>query len=275
MAPSRTTAYRYPGETVILILTLIAVILVILLTASATFCLSAVFVLIALAVAYFRNQASHRALIEHAYPVNLQTEPELTRLVQQIMTRLHPGPIELFIAPVNALNAYTFGLSSPKVVVAYSALFTEMDSDEMRFILGHELGHVSLGHTWLNTLVGGMAGIPAPIGPAILLTGAFLWWNRACEYSADRAGLLACGQLNKAISALVKLEARPGTLHNAADIQRALQAIQQEENDLTHVLGETLATHPTILRRINALRLYAASPGYQRLQAWVSQPPRS
>jgi hypothetical protein len=34
---------------------------------------------------------------------------------------------------------------------------------------------------------------------------AFLWWNRACEYSADRAGLLACGRLHKAISALVKL----------------------------------------------------------------------
>jgi Zn-dependent protease with chaperone function len=29
------------------------------------------------------------------------------------------------------------------------------------------------------------------VQPTSLLKGIFLWWNRACEYSADRAGLLA------------------------------------------------------------------------------------
>ena len=46
----------------------------------------------------------------------------------------------------------------------------------------------------LNWLVGGMAGIPSPFMASALLAMAFLWWNRACEFSADRAGLLACGK---------------------------------------------------------------------------------
>jgi len=32
--------------------------------------------------------------------------------------------------------AYTFGLSTPKVVVLYSALFDVMDADELKFIVG-------------------------------------------------------------------------------------------------------------------------------------------
>lgn len=271
MAPSKTTAYRYPSELVILVITAISVILVIILTASATFCLGFLFILIGLVIAFLTNRTRHQELVQQAHPVNSKTEPELTRLTQGVMARLRPGPIELFIAPVNALNAYTFGLSNPKVVVLYSALFNEMDEDEIQFILGHELGHVSLGQPWLNTLLGGMAGIPAPIGPAILLTGAFLWWNRACEYSADRAGLLACGKLNKATSALVKLQAGPGKVHNSANLQRILQLIEQEDDNPVNILGESLATHPMIIRRINALRHYATTQDYQHLQSWVNQ----
>lgn len=271
MAPTRTTTYRYPGELMILVLTVILVFLVIVLTASATFCLSFIFILVVLGITYATNQSNHQALIKNAFPVNKQTNPQLTTLAQECMTRLRPGPIELFIAPVTALNAYTFGLSSPKVVVLYSALFTEMDEDEIRFILGHELGHISLGHTWLNSLLGGMAGIPASIGPAVLLAGAFLWWNRSCEYSADRAGLLACGRLNKAVSALIKLQAGPGGVHDAADLQRALAAIEKEDDSLVNILGEALATHPMIIRRIKTISQYAATQDYQKLQAWVDQ----
>ncbi len=270
MARTRTTVYRYPGESIILILTVIAVFLVIILTASATFCLSFIFIIVVIGITYATNQANHQALIRQAYPVNARTNPTITTVAQECMSRIRPGPIELFIAPVKALNAYTFGLASPKVVVLYSALFSEMDEDELRFILGHELGHISLGHTWLNSLLGGMAGIPASIGPAILLTGAFLWWNRACEYSADRAGLLACGKINKAISALIKLQAGPDGVHNAADLQRALAVIEKEDDSLINLLGEALATHPMIIRRIKALSLYASSKDYQSLQAWIN-----
>jgi len=39
-----------------------------------------------------------------------------------------------------------------------------------------------------------MAGVPVGMGAAVLLSFAFRWWNRACEYSSDRAGLLAMRQ---------------------------------------------------------------------------------
>jgi Zn-dependent protease with chaperone function len=130
------------------------------------------------------------------------------------------------------------------------------------------MGHVALGHTWLNTLLGGMAGVPVTVGAAVIVTLAFRWWNRACEYSADRAGLLACGKPQKAISALIKLVA--GSVQSQAELQRALQVIEQEDDSLLNQLGETLSTHPMIARRIEQIRKYAATPQYAQLQAYVN-----
>jgi len=172
--------------------------------------------------------------------------------------------------PGQALNAYTFGLSDPKVVVLYSPMLQVMDADELRFVVGHELGHVRLGHTWLNTLMGGMAGIPSPFSAALLLAFVFRWWNRICELSADRAGLLACGNVHKAVSALVKLVADPYS-QDPETYRRALETIDAEDDHTMSGLTEALSTHPMLIRRIQELRGYAATQEYQRLQALVNQ----
>lgn len=269
-SPYRTTAYRYPNERLILILTIVLVLLVIALTATATVCVSVIFILAAVILAYASSRSHHQALIERAHPISTQATPHLAGLVQDCVTRLQPGVVQAFVTPSRLLNAYTFGLDTPKVVVLYSALLDVMDDDEMRFIIGHELGHVALGHTRLNSLVGGMAGIPSNSAASILLTMAFLWWNRACEQSADRAGLLACGKPEKAISALIKLVAGPAG-KTQTGLELAYRQIDAEDDTVLGSLGEVLGTHPMLIRRINALRSYAASEQYRRLQALVNQ----
>jgi len=265
-----TTAYRYPNERLILALTLLLVLAVIALTATATVCLSAVFVVVIVAISYFNNRAHHKALLERARPVAPRDTPLLASVVEASSMRLQPGDVRVFVAPGDTLNAYTFGLLPPKSVVLHSALLQVMDREELRFVLGHELGHVRLGHTWLNSLVGGMAGIPSPFLASTLLAMAFLWWNRACEYSADRAGLLACGDPRKAISALIKLAAGPGA-RTRAEIDRALRRIEAEDDHVLSNLSEAMGTHPMTIRRIEQLQRYAATATYRRTQALVNR----
>jgi len=114
-----------------------------------------------------------------------------------------------------------------------------------------------------------MAGIPSPSMASVVLAMAFLWWNRACEHSADRAGLLACGQPRKAISALVKLAAGTGA-RTRADMERALHRIEAEDDHALAGLSEVLSTHPMMARRIEELCRYAASAEYHRLQALMA-----
>lgn len=250
-------SYRYPSEYPILVITLVLVLTVIAVTATATVCGSVVFLVLILYLGYLSSRAHHQKLMRTARPVTALGEPELAALVNACQERLQPGPIEVYVAPSPQLNAYTFGLETPKVVVLYSALFQVMDADELKFIIGHELGHVALGHTWLNSLVGGLAGIPANSAASVLLGLAFLWWNRACEYSADRAGLLACQDPDKAVSALIKLVAGPAG-STQAGLQQAYRRVDAEDDTWLGSFNEALGSHPMLIRRINEIRRFAA-----------------
>jgi Zn-dependent protease with chaperone function len=268
--PVSTSAYREPRETLVLGVTLLIVLGVIALTATATLCSSLLLVLLVLVISYASTRSHHESLLRKARQVNPDETPGVARLIHDCEARLQPGPITVFVAPSRTLNAYTFGLSTPKVVVLYSSLLRVMDPDELRFIIGHEMGHVRLGHTWLNSLIGGMAGIPSPLFISALLALAFRGWNRICEYSADRAGLLACGDAEKAISALVKLVA-PQAGTSEKYMEQALRHIDAEDDDPINVINELLATHPMLIRRIEHLRRYAVTSEYRRLQGLVDR----
>ena len=264
----RSRCYRVDNEQVVLVLTVLLVLAVIVLTSTVTFCLSGVFIVGMFAVSAFTIRAHHRALMHSAQPVNGAQTPELDRLVQTCSQKLQPGPVDVYLVKKDQMNAYTFGISDPKALVIYTPMVQVMSPGELSFVIGHEMGHVALGHTWLNTILGGMAGIPAPFGAAVLLYAAFRWWNRMCEYSADRAGLLACGNLNVAVSALVKLVAP--NIRSQQEFDRALAMIDAQDDDVSNVLAEAFQSHPMLIRRINKLRTYAQTAEYQQMQAGVN-----
>ena len=265
----KTSAYRYPGEFFILLLTLLLVAGVVIFTVAATACLSGVFILAFVLLSYYLGRSHHQSLVRRARQVTARASPQIDPILREASARLQPGDVLAYIAPGRVLNAYTFGLSSPKVVVVYSGLLDVMDRDELSFILGHELGHVALGHTWLNSLVGGIAGVPASWSAGMLMAMAFLWWNRTCEYSADRAGLLACGKPEKAVSALVKLGAGPRA--GQSDLSEVYRRIDAEDDNLLGSISEMMGTHPMLIKRIQAVRKYAGSSEYRSLKKLVDR----
>ena len=265
----RSRRYRVDNEQVVLILTILLVFAVIILSSTVTFCASGVFIILMFILSGVLTRSHHQSLIHDALPLNPVKMPNLAAEVDECAQKLQPGSVDVFIARQNQMNAYTFGMSSPKVLVIYSPMLKVMNPGELRFIIGHEMGHVALGHTWLNTILGGMAGIPAPFGAAVLLYAAFRWWNRMCEYSSDRAGLLACGNLNTAISAMVKLVAPE--VRSQVEFEKALAMIDAQDDSISNRLAEVFQTHPMLIRRINKLRDYSQTQEYQYLQAGVNE----
>lgn len=258
--------YRYPGEQFTLFITLGIVAAILYIGTSIWLHALLVFAGLGLILTYFVNRARHAHLIASAKKVSAVSTPALSNLAQECVSILRPGPIELFVAPGSQLNAYAFGISGPNVVVLYSALFNHLDADEIRFVIGHEIGHICLGHTWINSLIGGMAGVPSTFLASAVFNAAFRWWNRACEYSADRAGLVACNNPSKAYSALIKLELVSRGFPLQTDLHEAFLAIQKNDQTFINELKEKMATHPRIYKRIIALSRFAGSKSFENLR---------
>lgn len=264
----RSRRYRYDNEQVVLAVTILLVLTVIILTSTVTFCVSGIFIVGMFGLSAYLIHAHHQSLLRDAHRVDLLHTPELAQLVDECREKLQPGEVDVFLVDGKQINAYTFGIADPKALVIYTPVIRIMTAGELRFVVGHEMGHVALGHTWLNTIVGGLAGIPAPFGAAVLLYAAFRWWNRMCEFSADRAGLLACGDLNLAVSALVRLAAPE--VRNQREFEQALVRIDAEDDLVSSRMAALFQTHPMVIRRINQLHAYAATAEYHWLQTGVN-----
>jgi Zn-dependent protease with chaperone function len=47
-----------------------------------------------------------------------------------------------------AINAYVSGLGDTKRIVLWDTIIARLDEPELLFVMGHEMGHYVLGHTW-------------------------------------------------------------------------------------------------------------------------------
>lgn len=128
-------------------------------------------------------------------------------------------------------------------VVISSSLVERLRIDEIRFVIGHEIGHFLCGHwRYPNEDVAGSFGDRL----------ATLSLMRAAEISADRIGMLACGSLEHACAAMIKVAAGLGEPHLQPDIPSILLQFRE----LARGDGAESAiwtTHPIIPLRVRAL----------------------
>ncbi len=83
-----------------------------------------------------------------------------------------------------------------------------------------------------------------------------LRWSRCAEVTCDRAGLICCGDVQAAQSALVKLVTGGAERLQNINIQEYLKQIDQIQSMPLRFL-ELGETHPLIPKRIKALRVFA------------------
>ena len=124
--------------------------------------------------------------------------PVLHRLLGDVAAVLDaPSLPELYVGANPVPTALTIGMDKPLVVVS-SGMVDLLDEEEMRFVLGHEMGHVGSGHAVYQTLLQRLIHLSAVLtaiplgglGVRAILAG-LMEWSRKAELSADRAGLLA------------------------------------------------------------------------------------
>ncbi len=171
-----------------------------------------------------------------------------------------------FVTADPSVNAFTTGSGIP-TVVATSALVNACSKEELKFVLGHELGHYICGHVRCQTLARYLQ-VGALYTPAWLAAAAIgpllMSWSRYSEISADRAGLLAANDFEVACAVFLKLGGFPYLKNGPKKPSQALMdqhidytrqtgnfsMLRRLFREISHSLG---ATHPRVVERFAAL----------------------
>lgn len=151
-------------------------------------------------------------------------------------------PLTVFVYPSAELNALCHSASGGQHILVFvsSGLITHLSPAEWRCIIGHELGHHALGHGTY------------PKSPPEAQHLRELELGRAAEISADRAGLIACNDVDVALRAMLKVGSGLDESHlqvDIADYMRQLAELRETAGDE----GVFFSTHPPFPVRVRAL----------------------
>lgn len=227
---------------------------------------------------FLNERAVRMLLLGSAVRVDERQFPRVRGLYREAGDALDVYDLpELFVRADPTINAMTIGLDKP-IVVLNSGLLDVMDDDELRFVLGHELGHVVSGHAVYRTLLGVMLALSTsfvaiPFGAlgARAVMAALLEWQRKSELSGDRAGVLATQQPEVALRAHMKM-AGGGRIDELDADAFLKQAGEYHANDdvrdvLLRVLMVETQTHPFAVVRAGELHRWVQSGAYATILA--------
>ena len=214
---------------------------------------------------------------------NTQTEHWLVDTVAALAREAGIGMPEVAVFPSPQPNAFATGASKNNALVAVSTgLLENMRPEEVKAVLGHEIGHVANGDMMTLTLIQGVVNtfvlffariigffvdrvvlrneegmgmgfflttIVAQIVLGILASTIVMWFSRYREFRADHAGASLAGRQNM-IAALERLKMAsqmPNTMPETLVAFGISSGMRQG-------LQALFASHPPLDARIEALR---------------------
>jgi Zn-dependent protease with chaperone function len=186
-----------------------------------------------------------------------------------------PDVPECYVIQSPLVNAMAIGRDKPFIVVT-TGLVNLHDEEELRWVIGHEVGHILSGHAVYRTMILILISLAArvawmPLGYIGLR--AIIWaleeWFRKSELSCDRAGLLAGQDVDAARRALMKLAGGPylSELNPDAFREQAHEydAVPDLRDSVLKVLQLQGNTHPFSVVRFAELDHWAMHGDYERI----------
>jgi uncharacterized tellurite resistance protein B-like protein len=229
----------------------------------------------------FRERASgygfrhRRELLAGALRLNRAMAPTVSNALAECREVLGvSSPIEIFVRPDPTFGAFCAKNPAGPVMIGLTSRLLEVFTPaELKFVIGHELGHVAFDHF----------GIPMPITATIEDVGGALVsratqlqlfvWCRAAEVSADRAGLLCARDPDVAGRAFFKLASGVASDAIRPDLDAFIKQVEslasapaarvEDRND--DDLLDCFSTHPYAPSRVRALLAFGRSATYRSL----------
>lgn len=210
---------------------------------------------------------NYSQIISTGIPVNEKSFPEINDIVNHCVSVLGIRHPYVVISSAIALNAFTVGTDEEPYIVLGNMLVRVMEPAKLTFIIGHECGHIAMGHVVYHTVVStaGSLSKAIPMIGSIVYQAASLAltaWSRRSEITADRAGLLCNLNLEEAKKALLQLQS--GFIDaDRLDINNyLLNSKRYRRRSVLRRVSEFAQAHPPLPKRMEALSIFANSELY-------------
>ncbi len=218
---------------------------------------------------YNQGGESLRSAMEgHSFKVEKRLMGHLYDLLYGVKEKLgFKDPVDFYITGDSTVNAWTIAAAregEPHIVNINSALVNLMSDDELRFVVGHELGHLMNKNTEMLRLIGFV--FPRGTVPPLVLQYKIRLWEQLSELIADRFGYMAVESLPACLSAFFKMT-------SGLDINKIdMQVDAYLEENLKHLeyfindKGLSRDTHPVNPIRVQSLNLFATCQSEEELE---------
>lgn len=226
---------------------------------------------------------ARRQLLGTAMRLSPEMAPDVHQIMESCRTTLGIQlPVETYVYPSPAFNAAAVRPERGLLLVMLSSSLLEaFEPDELKYVVGHELGHHLFEHHKIPA--GVLLGGETPIAPALALE--LFAWQRYAEISSDRAGLACAGGFDPVARGLFKLASglRGGRIairidKFVAQIGDLRTEAEREAKADARARADWFSTHPFSPLRLRAAELFAQSaimlPGgtvVDRLEAEVHE----
>jgi len=191
--------------------------------------------------------------------------PRITRLLSEVCNILKvPDNFRIFITnqPVQGAWIMTAMRSGEKnIITITSEMVMNLSDDELKFVLGHEIGHwlfnINDTRSLLNACYDGEENVPSFSLHNLLAT-----WKKLAEFSADRVGLVACNSLDFAMSALYRVSTGLDPKMMEFDGADYINSLDDKLPDCSDLRFFREDFHPPLPIRMKALSLFSSSKLY-------------
>ncbi len=161
-----------------------------------------------------------------------------------------PRMPRIYVTQNPVLNAYAMGFGRSYAIVINSGVIENLQMEEIRTIIAHEMGHIKFKHTQFLSLI-------SPLGQYFAFADLlFGFWIRKAEYTADRCALICSKDKETTIKTLIKISVGP-SCGKDVDIENLSIQLQDIESNKLGNIGEMLGSHPYILKRIWEINKFA------------------
>lgn len=205
----------------------------------------------------------------HCMKVDKDLLPDFYALCQEVKKTLSfDEPVDFYITGDSSLNAFSVSAEEegqPHIINVNSSLFDLMSDDELRFVIGHELGHIINKDTALTRLIY-FVFPPQNTTPHITLQYKIRLHDQLAELVADRYGYIACGKLDACVSAFFKLASGLNLGKMNVSMEALLEDNRKRLDFFLNGKGKSRYDHPVNPIRVQAINLFATAKDEKSLE---------